>query len=150
MPGLIASWALRLWPLWLGIGLVVVGAIWLNVHDARVAREARAEVEARLSVCDQQRREAALEVDEARRAIDELVKGYSAQAEQMAELARSEAAAKTRGDKAVQQALAKEKALRLKIDELKAEAAKPAASPELSCDEADAILRDLAARRAGG
>lgn len=148
------SWFARLWPLWLGIGLVVFGAIALNVHDKRVAREAVAAVEAeykaRLSQCEETKRQAALAIQEARSAIDTLQQSYAEQSARVIELVKAEAAAKARGDRAVAQALAKERALLGKIAELKAEAEKPAATPELSCEEADAILRDLAARRAGG
>jgi hypothetical protein len=148
--GKLLEWALKLWWLWLAIGLFIGGAVWLNVHDARVARAAKAEVEAKLTVCETQRREAALAVQEAREAIGKLEAGYAKQAAEMEQLRQAEAAAKARGDRAVAQALAKQRALLAKIDELKAEAAKPAATPEMSCAEADAILRDLAARRTTG
>jgi uncharacterized membrane-anchored protein YhcB (DUF1043 family) len=144
----IGEWALKLWPLWAGIILVISGAIWLNVHDARVAREARAEVEARLSTCNEQKRQAAMAVDESRKALGQLQQGYADQAELMAELAKREASAKTRGDKAVAQLAAKEKVLRAEIDRLKVAAEAPSTSPQLSCEEADNILRDLAVRRA--
>ena len=144
----VGEWALKLWPLWVGIILVISGSIWLNVHDARVAREARAEVEARLGVCNEQKRQAALAVEESRKALDQLQKGYADQAELMAELAKREASAKSRGDQAVARLAAKEKVLRLEIARLQAETEKPSASPEMTCAEADVILRDLAVRRA--
>lgn len=145
--GKAVDWLIKLWPLWVGIALFCAGVIALNVHDARVRREAIAEKEAELKVCGETVRKAAMALQESREAINKLQAAYADQTAAIDELEQREAAAKSRGDKVLADFHAKERRLRVEIQKLRAEVEKPAPTPEISCEQADAILHDLAVRQ---
>lgn len=146
------EWFVRLWPLWLAIALAVFAIGALKVHDNRVAKAAReavvAEYEPKLRQCEDTKRQAAMALEQSRRAMVQLQESYAAQSAAVAELREREAQARKKGQLEVAKALVKERELLSRIERLQGALAAPAATEEMGCEEAERILREGAERRA--
>jgi biopolymer transport protein ExbB/TolQ len=134
----------KLWPLWLALGLCILGWITLGVHDARVKREAVAAKEVELKVCMESNVKAAQALQATRQQVEKVLKANAEQAAAIAHWEQAEAQARARGDKLAAEHAVRERRLHQRIAELRVQLATPAATPEISCEEADKILTDLA------